>query len=105
MIPDELEKAIENILKEGTKTPLMINATVGSTVRGGFDDLVCTISTITILLNVLIILINILVSNIPDLIFHLFLTVGSSRQHCKKIQHLAPRRLCLGWRCDIFKQT
>ena len=58
MIPAELEKAIENILKEGAKTPLMINATVGSTVRGGFDDLVCTISTITILLNVLIILIK-----------------------------------------------
>ena len=50
MIPEELEKAIENILKEGNKTPLMINATVGSTVRGGFDDLVCTIRKINVFL-------------------------------------------------------
>ena len=40
MIPDELEKAINYILKEGIKTPMMINATVGSTVRGGYDNLV-----------------------------------------------------------------
>ena len=40
MIPEELERAIRNIIKEGIKTPLMINATVGSTVRGGFDNLV-----------------------------------------------------------------
>jgi len=40
MIPEELEKAIEDILKDGHKTPIMINATVGSTVRGGFDNLV-----------------------------------------------------------------
>ena len=40
MIPEELEKAIENVLKEGIKIPLMINATIGSTVRGGFDNLV-----------------------------------------------------------------
>ena len=42
MIPEELDNAIEKILKEGVKTPMMINATVGSTVRGGFDNLVCT---------------------------------------------------------------
>ena len=40
MIPDELEKAIKDILKEGIKTPMMINATVGTTVRGGYDNLV-----------------------------------------------------------------
>ena len=40
MIPKELEKAIKDILKEGIKTPMMINATVGSTVRGGYDNLV-----------------------------------------------------------------
>ena len=40
MIPEELEKAIQDILKEGNKIPMMINATVGSTVRGGFDNLV-----------------------------------------------------------------
>ena len=42
MIPEELEKAIKATLAEGSKTPLMINATVGSTVRGGFDNLVNT---------------------------------------------------------------
>ena len=40
MIPEELERALGNILREGLKTPLMINATIGSTVRGGFDNLV-----------------------------------------------------------------
>jgi len=40
MIPEELEKAIQDIVKEGNKIPMMINATVGSTVRGGFDNLV-----------------------------------------------------------------
>ena len=40
MIPEELEKAIKDILDDGNKTPMMINATVGSTVRGGFDNLV-----------------------------------------------------------------
>ena len=40
MIPDELEKAIQDIIEEGNKIPMMINATVGSTVRGGFDNLV-----------------------------------------------------------------
>ena len=51
MIPEELEKAIKNILEEGNKTPLMINATVGSTVRGGFDDLVCSLVIYLIFLN------------------------------------------------------
>ena len=40
IIPDKLEKEIENVVKQGTRIPLMINATVGSTVRGGFDNLV-----------------------------------------------------------------
>ena len=31
---------MQDILKEGIKTPMMINATVGSTVRGGYDNLV-----------------------------------------------------------------
>ena len=47
MIPDELERAIQETLAEGSKTPLMINATVGSTVRGGFDNLVNTHFLIT----------------------------------------------------------
>ena len=47
MIPEELEKAIQETLDDGSKTPLMINATVGSTVRGGFDNLVNTPLLIT----------------------------------------------------------
>ena len=52
MIPEELEKAIEDILKDGHKTPIMINATVGSTVRGGFDKLVYPDFSVTKILKV-----------------------------------------------------
>merc|ERR1719495_3008627 len=38
MIPQELEAAIRGTLDEG-KVPLMVNATLGSTVVGAFDDL------------------------------------------------------------------
>jgi len=37
--PKDLEKKIEDSIKAG-KTPFMISATSGSTVMGGFDDLV-----------------------------------------------------------------
>jgi len=38
MIPEELEKAIVEVKGQG-KVPLMVNATLGSTVIGAFDDL------------------------------------------------------------------
>jgi len=38
MIPERLQEAIQKTLDEG-KVPLMVNATVGSTVVGAFDDL------------------------------------------------------------------
>ncbi len=38
MIPEELDKCIENVIKEG-KVPLAVNATCGTTVLGGYDDL------------------------------------------------------------------
>lgn len=37
MIPEELNKAIENVIKEGRK-PFFVNATAGTTVLGAFDD-------------------------------------------------------------------
>ena len=39
MIPEELEKAIVEVKNQG-KVPLMVNATLGSTVIGAFDDVV-----------------------------------------------------------------
>jgi len=38
MIPEELEKSIEDIKREG-KVPFFVNATSGSTVMGAYDDL------------------------------------------------------------------
>jgi len=36
MIPEELEKKIEEAIKEGKK-PFFVNATAGTTVKGAFD--------------------------------------------------------------------
>jgi hypothetical protein len=39
MIPEELESEIRKSIRDG-KTPMMVNATAGSTVCGAYDDLV-----------------------------------------------------------------
>jgi glutamate/tyrosine decarboxylase-like PLP-dependent enzyme len=39
MIPEELESEIRKSVGEG-KTPMMVNATAGTTVCGAYDDLV-----------------------------------------------------------------
>ena len=39
MIPEELESEIRKSIRDG-KTPMMVNATAGSTVCGSYDDLV-----------------------------------------------------------------
>lgn len=37
MIPEELNKSIENVIKEG-RQPFFVNSTAGTTVLGAFDD-------------------------------------------------------------------
>ena len=39
MIPEELESEIRKSIRDG-KTPMIVNATAGSTVCGSYDDLV-----------------------------------------------------------------
>lgn len=45
MVPEELASAIRQSIREG-KEPLMVNATAGTTIRGGFDDFAALASVV-----------------------------------------------------------